>query len=258
MSDNPASGEHGDTARLTRERDFHDDRYADETRLAARRFYSVTRASQAALERELATLRPGDRALEYGCGIASRAFDLAARGVLVSGIDISPVAIEASEEEAARRGIGGLDLRVMDAERLELEDRSFDMVFGSGILHHLDLDRAFPEIARVLRPDGRAVFIEPLGHNPAINLYRRLTPAMRTVDEHPLLARDLAEAGRWFGRVDVEWFHLATMAAVPLRSTSAFPRVLTRLERVDEAVFARVPAARRLAWTCVLVLADPR
>src|SRR3546814_1101008 len=78
----------------------------------------------------------------------------------------------------------------MNAEAMTFPDDSFDLVFGSGIIHHLDIDRAFGEIARVLRPGGRAVFIEPLGLNPAIELYRRFTPSARTPDEHPLLRRD--------------------------------------------------------------------
>jgi SAM-dependent methyltransferase len=71
---------------------------------------------------------------------------------------------------------------VMDAESLGFDEGSFDVVVGSGILHHLALRQS-----RVLRPDGCAVFVDPLGHNIFIRLYRKLTPSMRTADEHPLL-----------------------------------------------------------------------
>src|SRR3546814_4334755 len=53
--------------------------------------------------------------------------------------------------------------------------------------------------SRVLRPGGRAVFIEPLGLNPAIELYRRFTPSARTPDEHPLLRRDFRRFDAAFG-----------------------------------------------------------
>ncbi|WP_428491963.1 hypothetical protein [Rhodopila sp.] len=59
-------------------------------------------------------------------------------------------------------------------------------MFGIGIIHHLDTRQASREVARVLRPDGNAVFWEPMGTNPIIGLYRMLTPNARTVDEHPL------------------------------------------------------------------------
>ncbi len=44
-------------------------------------------------------------------------------------------------------------------------------VLGKQILHHLDMTQAVPEIARVLRPGGRAVFLEPLIHNPLLEGY---------------------------------------------------------------------------------------
>src|SRR3546814_13720576 len=74
----------------------------------------------------------------------------------------------------------------MNAEAMDFPDDSFDLVFGSGIIHHLDIDRAFAEIARVLRPGGRAVFVEPPGLNPAIEIYRRLTPGAPPPAAHPL------------------------------------------------------------------------
>jgi hypothetical protein len=59
-----------------------------------------------------------------------------------------------------------------------------------------DLSLACSEIARVLRPGGPAIFVEPLGHNPLINAYRKRTPALRTVDEHPpTKARFVRSAG---------------------------------------------------------------
>ena len=74
----------------------------------------------------------------------------------------------------------GVRFQVMNAEVLEFPDASFDLVFGVAILHHLDLDTACAEFLRVLRPSGTAVFLEPLGHNPFINLVRWATPAART------------------------------------------------------------------------------
>jgi ubiquinone/menaquinone biosynthesis C-methylase UbiE len=64
----------------------------------------------------------------------------------------------------------------MNAEATTFPDNSFDLICGSSILHHLNLDKACAEIRRILRPDGGAVFIEPLGHNPLINMFRKLTP----------------------------------------------------------------------------------
>jgi ubiquinone/menaquinone biosynthesis C-methylase UbiE len=82
------------------------------------------------------------------------------------------------------RGVVNAQFDVMNAEELEFEDAAFDVIFGSGIIHHLDVPRAYSELARVLAPGGSAVFVEPLGHNPLIRVFRNRTPELRTPDEH--------------------------------------------------------------------------
>jgi ubiquinone/menaquinone biosynthesis C-methylase UbiE len=55
----------------------------------------------------------------------------------------------------------GLEVRTVrtEAERLPFEDESFDLVFGHAVLHHIpDLERAFSEFRRVLRPGGAIAF----------------------------------------------------------------------------------------------------
>src|SRR5438270_352918 len=83
-------------------------------------------------------------------------------------IAMAPVAMEIARQQAEREGLA-IDFAVMDAEHTTFPDASFDLIVGSGILHHLDLDRTYTEIARLLAPGGRAVFVEPLGHNALIN-----------------------------------------------------------------------------------------
>ena len=72
----------------------------------------------------------------------------------------------------------------MNPEHLDFGDGAFDVVCGTGILHRLDLGRALAEVARVLRPSGSAVFVEPLGCSP-------------------LRSRDLMIVRSYFGRVNV-------------------------------------------------------
>lgn len=87
--------------------------------------------------------------------------------------------------ELSRNSIIKPEFRLMDAHHLEFEDNSFDFVFGSGILHHLDLDTALNEISRVLKPNGIMLFTEPLNINPVSKIVRILTPEARTEDERP-------------------------------------------------------------------------
>jgi len=83
------------------------------------------------------------------------------------------------------------DFKVMDAHDLNFADNSFDVVFGGGILHHLELETAIKEIWRVTKPTGKIVFVEPLDINPISKLVRALTPFARTKDERALRFKDL-------------------------------------------------------------------
>lgn len=239
--------------RIESEQQFHDHAFEHQSRAVVDKFYAITRKSTMFYQSLLDQIESGSNVLEYGCGEGSSAFSLAERTNVV-GIDISPVGVEHARNEAKRQGLLTATFEVMNAEELAFADRSFDAVCGTGILHHLDLSRALPEIARVLRGGGQGIFVEPLGHNPAINMYRRRTPDIRTVDEHPLLMNDLQGARRVFRSVDVHFFHLLTLLAVPLRSTLLFLPTLKALERVDQALLSAVPLLDRYAWICVIRL----
>ena len=145
----------------------------------------------------------------------------------------------------------------MNAEDLKFDDDYFDIVCGGAILHHLDLNKALSEITRVLKPDGKAIFVEPLGHNPLINLYRRFTPSLRTKDEHPLLMRDLKLMRDYFHQVDVRYFHLLSLLAVPFHKLSTFHSLLKITETIDKVVL-QIPFLKRQAWQAVIMLYKPR
>ena len=248
-----------DDRRKQREKDYHKRLYADDpaVREPAAKYYSIAGETRRHFTDLVIRYGRGKRLLEYGCGDGSYAALYARNGAQVTGIDISEEGIGAARAAAAAAGLE-VEYRVMDAERLQFEANSFDVVAGTSILHHLDLERCYVELARVLRSDGHAVFIEPLGHNPLHNLYRRMTPAMRTPDEHPFRMADLALAGEYFEQVGAAYFHLFTLLAVPLRKLPGFAPVLAALRRVDHAVLAAIPALRPYAWMAVLDLARPR
>ena len=80
---------------------------------------------------------------------------------------------------------------LMDAHKLQFEDESFDFVFGAAILHHLNMVTALNEIHRVLKPNGKILFVEPLDMNPVGKIVRSLTKKARTVAEQPLRVCDM-------------------------------------------------------------------
>jgi ubiquinone/menaquinone biosynthesis C-methylase UbiE len=112
----------------------------------------------------------------------------------IIGIDISEKGIA----EAKRKFGDRAEYYVMDAHKLTFPDNTFDVVIGRSILHHLDLDVAIREIHRVLKPNGKAIFIEPLGDNPFAKFIRFLTPRARTKDEKPLEKKDIRKMDDMF------------------------------------------------------------
>jgi len=98
--------------------------------------------------------------LEIGAGTGYFSINLALQGLLdrVTVTDISPGMLETLSGTASEMGIE-VEAVVCEAEQLPFEDESFDLVLGHAVLHHIpDLDRAFAEFHRVLRPGGRILF----------------------------------------------------------------------------------------------------
>jgi len=246
--------------RLENERQFHNTAFTTDQREAAQKYYRVVGRSRERYLSLIEQLGAHGRVLEYGCATGSYVFHLANRGARVTGIDISDGALEEARRNAKTRLNAGCEAEFlqMNAEALEFPDATFDLVCGTGILHHLDLAKSYAEIRRVLKPDGAAVFVEPMAHNPLIALYRWATPKMRTADEHPLLIGDVIQARDHFQQVDSEFFHLTSLAAVPFSRTPVFKPLVRALERTDDLLFGVAPTMRRFAWRVVLVLRKPR
>jgi len=244
-----------DTARLQREQAFHDERFTEETRTGQGRFYASVQPVFERYRELVYGLGAGKDVLEYGCATGTVSLRLAPHVHTLRGIDLSPVGIEQTNAKAESAGLAHASFYCMNAESLTFPDNSFDLVFGSGIVHHLDLTAAYSEVARVLRPGGHAVFVEPLGHNPVINAYRRATPAARTPDEHPLLKRDFDQARVHFASVDLDFFGLLSVLGVVAGRPNAVEAFSRALSHVDRLVL-RGPL-RWQAWFTVMCATAP-
>ena len=99
------------------------------------------------------------RVLEIGCGAGRTSVALAERGYLVDALDVVPEMLEHVRQRANASGVSDrVALHAGDVNRLQFEDRTFDIVLAIGVLEwSASLDGPLAEMARVLKPGGHLV-----------------------------------------------------------------------------------------------------
>lgn len=243
--------------RKRKELEFHD-RDRDQSRVASmdkdtyekfygnKKYYQATQASQKYLLDWITEHAPGKVFLDYACGNGVNAIKAAKAGAALSlGLDISSVSVQNARKDAEAAGVTkNCRFFQADAENTKLPDNSVDVIICSGMLHHLDLSRAFPELRRILVPGGRILGIEALDYNPAIKLYRMLTPDMRTEWEkaHILSLKDIKFASRFFSIGEVRYWYITGILAPHLRFVP-----MSLFETIDK-VLTNIPIIRLMAW----------
>ena len=268
--------------RKLREREFHDlirfvhnDPHLADTRWtpdleetiktnplwANMKYYAVERKSRKMVLNWFLDNCKDKMVLDYCCGNGEDGVLIAKNGAHhVHGIDISEVSIENCQALASNNGVEEkTSYEIRDAENTAFEDGTFDVITEYGALHHLDLPKAAAEMARILKKDGKAICNEALAHNPIIHTYRKLTPHLRTEWEvdHILRRKDFRVFNDYFNKVEMHFFHLMTLFAVPLRRTGMFYPALGCLELADD-VLLKLPGLKWQAWQTVFVLSEPK
>ena len=123
----------------------------------------------------------GLKVLEVGCGLGTDGAQFAAAGADYTGVDLTDAAVELARKRFETFGIPG-KFQTADAEQLQFDDNSFDLVYSHGVLHHTpDTAKAIREIHRVLRPGGRAMVM--LYHRDSYN-YRINISMLRRAGAH--------------------------------------------------------------------------
>jgi ubiquinone/menaquinone biosynthesis C-methylase UbiE len=225
------------------------------------KYYAIERQSRELVLQWFRRECRGKRVLDYCCGNGEDGLFIAQNGAShVLGIDLSELSIENCRKRARDLKLGNISFAVMDAESLQIEDDSLEVVTEYGALHHLDLPKAYKEMARVLKPQGKAICVEALAHNKIIQFYRKMTPQLRTAweVEHILKKPDIYLAKNYFQNLRIlGLFHLATLAAVPFRNSAFFEPLLKILETVDMRFLLRLPGLKWWAWQVVFELSKP-
>ncbi|MDR6223806.1 class I SAM-dependent methyltransferase [Methanococcoides alaskense] len=122
-----------------------------------------------------------------GCGTGfSACFVVEKLDCSVVGVDIAEVSIRKAKERAESLGLGGrVEFRVGDAYDLPFEPGTYDAVITEFVAQFLDMDKAFREFVRVLKPGGMVGINE---------MYR-------DVDIPPAIGKEIMEAERIFTEI---------------------------------------------------------
>ncbi len=128
----------------------------------------------------------GKSLLEVGCGVGIDLTRFARAGAIVTGIDLSPIAIGLARKNIEQKGLEA-DLLVMNGEAMEFPDNSFDVVYAHGVLQYTaDAKRMIGEIHRVLKPGGE-VIVMVYNRNSWLALMRKMTGVPLEHEDAPVL-----------------------------------------------------------------------
>jgi ubiquinone/menaquinone biosynthesis C-methylase UbiE len=196
----------------------------------------------------------GKSVLEYGCGLGAISLLLAQSGAKVTAFDLSAYSVHVADQRARINNVRDrIDLAVAPGEALPFADASFDVVFGKAILHHLDVNLGWYEVYRVLKPGGKAAFVEPMGMNPVLKFVRNHVPYPHKNPrgaDRPLNYDEIHAWGQRYSQFTYREIQLFSM----LERGLGFNRRLGFLRRLDDTLLERVPFLRRYCRYVVMCM----
>ena len=193
----------------------------------------------------------GKHILDCCCGYGFTSVKLAKRDAKVDGIDISPKMIELAQKNAEFNKVAqDVNLKVMSVQEMDFRDDTFDFAVGLGALHHLNLDLSGKEISRVLKPGGKAIFVEPRIPFKSLILVRSLFPlkCFESPGGSQLNDKDILQFSRYFSSLRIKYFlflkNFARFAIVK--------KYARQIDQVDSYIITKIPAMNKFYWAFVL------
>lgn len=202
----------------------------------------------------------GQRLLEFGCGQGADAVGYAHVGFNVDAFDITPANLDNARNLARHYGVADkIRFAIQSAEQLDYDDGQFDVVTGTNILHHCEVQSAVDECHRVLRRGGVAVFrehveiplLEFVRMSPPVRWLWPRTPSLEhhiTEDETNLSNKDIQYMRGLFSQVDLARFGFFS------RLRRIIPTWNRKLAKIDYALFRACPWCQSLGMDVVIEL----
>lgn len=200
----------------------------------------------------------GKKILDYGCGPGAWATYFAKRGAIAYAFDLSPAFVKITKKRAKINQVN-INCEVMRAQRLNYPDDFFDVVWGVGILHHLDILEVRDELYRVLRRGGKAYFFEYYEVLRLIHFLQKLRHALflhgpgiyGTLNEKPLSDSDIAILSEPFSRTEVKRHRLFARFIDKILET---PEIRWWTAIFDDFVLTKFPLLGNIGSDCSIVL----
>ena len=237
-----------------REKEFHDELHILNKRRFQNKFYKAVYNLYEDFFNILKTKVQSKDVLDYGCGIgnvAEKVINFKPKKLVA--IDVSGEAIKKAKSETKSKE-NKIDYRVENCENSNLSSDAFDIIYGSGILHHLNLNKSLKELNRMLKKGGIMLFAEPMATNPIINIYRKFTPKARSADEHPLVFQDIKLIESMFKNVEAKYYGFLTLIFFPFYKSPENSKLFRLISGIDSMIL-KTKYLRFLAWS-VLVKAE--
>ncbi len=186
----------------------------------------------------------GARVLDLGCGNGWITLRLGESGAHAVGVDISPALARLGSRYAEANGLQqSVTFAAMPAEALIFDDAIFDCVLMHASLHHCDVQLAVKEVKRVLKPGGKAVFVEDYAYHPLMRIYRLVSKHRHTRFEKALDDDDLEFIRRMFSSCEVSHYGLVNLFFAS--NHRLLKQVRPLLSSVDKALMRLWPGSRR-------------
>ena len=199
----------------------------------------------------------GKKVLELGTGTGGTAALLAKRGASVVGIDLLPFRLAEAQARAAEHNVvASTDFALMDAMHLAFPDNTFDFIISKSVLVFTEHAQTAKECHRVLKPGGKAIFIENMRYHPMVWLYRKVF-LKYSGKLHYFSVSDIETVGAAFEKLEHREFHLSAVGALfwqkCLRVPILYKISLHLLKAIDTFLLKCLPFLKRFCWITAMI-----
>ena len=178
--------------------------------------------------------------------------EFAQRGAEVYAVDVSWSALALVADLARTKDIEDrIILLQMDGEKIGIESEYFDLTFADTMLMHADPVAIAAECHRVLRPNGKAIFIEPLKNNPFVRLARLTSWGCSDSQPNYITLQDFSNMAALFRRARHREFYLFSVLLLPLRDVK-YLSLIKAVQAFDDYLIRMFSMLRPLCWVTVM------